>query len=154
MRLAVIDSSNSGLDASLGYDGGEIVLEGLSSNRTRRYVHGPGVDEPLVAYLVTTTGTSRTWLHADERGSIVEATPDSGIANTAVGRYDEYGVGNGVTRFHYSGIAIAYDAKGNPASDGLRGFGYGNESRLVSASGAGNRRRRAGNKQALPTRPC
>jgi len=43
----------------------------------RRYVHGPGVDEPLVWY--EGTGTSdRRWLHADERGSIVAASNASG----------------------------------------------------------------------------
>lgn len=103
MRLAVIDSTNSSLDAQLGYDGQEIVIEGLSSNRTRRYVHGPGVDEPLVAYLVTSTGTSRTWLHADERGSTIRASDDKGAAGGGIGRYDEYGVGTGVTRFQYTG---------------------------------------------------
>ncbi len=36
----------------------------------RRYVHGPGTDEPLVWY--EGSGTSdRRFLHADERGSIV-----------------------------------------------------------------------------------
>jgi RHS repeat-associated protein len=103
MRLAVIDSSNAALDADLGYDGQEIVLEGLSSARTRRYVFGPGTDEPLVAYLVTTTGTTRSWLHADERGSTLRQTDDSGNPSTAVGRYDEYGAGLGVSRFQYTG---------------------------------------------------
>jgi len=78
MRLAVIDSTNSALDASLGYDGQDFVYEGLSAGRTRRYVRGPGVDEPLVAYLVTSTGTSRLWYQADERGSIVRNSNDSG----------------------------------------------------------------------------
>jgi RHS repeat-associated protein len=103
MRLAKIDSSKSALDADLGYDGQEIILEGLSSNRTRRYVFGPGIDEPLVAYLVTSTGTSRTWLQADERGSIVRLTDDTGTPNAAFGKYDEYGVGTGLSRFHYTG---------------------------------------------------
>ena len=43
----------------------------------RRYVHGPGVDEPLVWY--EGSGTSdRRFLHADERGSIVAVTNSSG----------------------------------------------------------------------------
>ncbi len=50
MRLAVIDSSNNSFDASLAYDGQDFILEGLSGGRTRRYVRGPGIDEPLVAY--------------------------------------------------------------------------------------------------------
>jgi RHS repeat-associated protein len=103
MRLAKIDSNNSALDADLGYDGQEIVLEGLSSSRTRRYVFGPGTDEPLVAYLVTSTGTTRSWLQADERGSTLRQTDDSGNPSSAVGRYDEYGAGLGVSRFQYTG---------------------------------------------------
>jgi RHS repeat-associated protein len=101
MRLAVIDSSNSALDASLGYDGQDFVYEGLSGNRTRRYVRGPRVDEPLVAYLVTPTGTSRNWYQADERGSIVRQSNDSGTPG-AIGKYDEYGVG-GLGRIRYAG---------------------------------------------------
>ncbi|HEV2078763.1 MAG TPA: hypothetical protein VGR19_02535 [Allosphingosinicella sp.] len=47
----------------------------MSARRTaaplppRRYVHGPGVDEPLVTYEGFGT-TNRRSLHADERGSI------------------------------------------------------------------------------------
>jgi RHS repeat-associated protein len=93
MRLAVIDSSNAAFDVDFGYDGMEMVLEGLSSSRTRRYVYGPGGDEPLVGYLVTSTGTSRLWYQADERGS---------ITRLGTGKYDEYGVG-GTSRFRYTG---------------------------------------------------
>ena len=102
MRLAVIDSSNTGLDAQLGYDGQEIVFEGLSDSRTRRYVFGPGTDEPLVAYLTNSSGTSRIWYQADERGSNVRLSNDSGVAG-GIGKYDEYGVGPGVSRFQYTG---------------------------------------------------
>jgi hypothetical protein len=87
MRLAVIDSSNPQLDAALGYDGQEIVLEALSNSRTRRYVHGPGTDEPLVAYLVTPTGTSRSRYSADERGSTLRQTNDAGAPRAGPGRY-------------------------------------------------------------------
>ncbi|HLL30427.1 MAG TPA: RHS repeat-associated core domain-containing protein [Allosphingosinicella sp.] len=101
MRLAVIDSTNSALDVRFGYDGQEMVYEGLSDNRTRRYVHGPGTDEPLVGYLVTPTGTSRLWYHGDERGSIVSLSNDSGTPG-GIGKFDEYGIG-GTSRFRYTG---------------------------------------------------
>ena len=58
------------------YDGQQRVSE--YSNFTagtllRRYVYGPGDDEPLVWY--EGSGTSdRRWLHADERGSVVAVT--------------------------------------------------------------------------------
>jgi len=101
MRLAVIDSTNSALDVQFGYDGQEMVYEGLSDNRTRRYVHGPGTDEPLVGYLVTSTGTSRLWYHGDERGSIVSLSNDAGTPG-GIGKFDEYGIG-GTSRFRYTG---------------------------------------------------
>jgi hypothetical protein len=70
------------------YDGAELIME-LDSNGTqvlRRYVHGPGIDEPLVWYEGSGTA-DRRWLHADERGSIV------GAFNSAAGGvgYDAYG---------------------------------------------------------------
>jgi RHS repeat-associated protein len=104
MRLANIDSSVAGFDAQLGYDGQEIVYEGFSNSRTRRYVFGPGIDEPLMAYLTTSTGTSRTWYHADERGTIVAQSNDAGSPTAAVG-YDEYGNGpaSSAGRFKYTG---------------------------------------------------
>jgi RHS repeat-associated protein len=102
MRLAAIDSTNSGFDVEFGYDGQEMVLESLSGGRTRRYVHGPGVDESLVGYLTTPgVGTSRVWYQADERGSIVRHSNDSGTPG-AIGKYDEYGAG-GTGRFRYTG---------------------------------------------------
>jgi RHS repeat-associated protein len=101
MRLAVIDSSNNSFDASLAYDGQDFILEGLSGGRARRYVRGPGVDEPLVAYLVTPAGTSRLWYQADERGSIVRHSNDAGTPGQ-IGKYDEYGVG-GTGRIRYAG---------------------------------------------------
>jgi YD repeat-containing protein len=80
MRLAVIDSDVSGFDVAFGYDGQEMVYEALSDSRTRRYVHGPGTDEPLVGYLITATGTSRLWYQADERGSMIAMSGDSDAA--------------------------------------------------------------------------
>ena len=52
-----------------------------------RFVFGPGIDEPLVEYSGTGL-TTKIYLHADERGSIIAGTNDSGNA-TAIGRYDE-----------------------------------------------------------------
>ena len=80
-----------GGDEQRVYDGGALIME-LDMNGTqllRRYVHGPGIDEPLVWY--EGAGTSdRRWLHADERGSIVGAFDSSGGGIGYVA-YDEYG---------------------------------------------------------------
>ena len=73
------------------YDGPNIVAEwDGQDNLLRRYVHGPGIDEPLVRYEGAGTST-RIWLHADERGSIVSHSDGSG-AVTQVNRYDADGV--------------------------------------------------------------
>lgn len=71
----------------------------------RRYVHGPGADEPVIWY--EGSGTSqRRYLHADERGSVIAVTNASGgliFANT----YDEYGLpgATNLGRFQYTGQA-------------------------------------------------
>jgi len=86
------------------YDGTTLIAEyGSTGALLRRFVHGPGIDEPLVWYEGPGL-TVRRFLHADERGSIV-AISDS--AGTVIGtnRYDEYGVPQGAVagRFHYTG---------------------------------------------------
>lgn len=84
------------------YDGGDLTGEyNAAGARVKRYVHGPGVDEPLVEY---DANGNRRWLHADERGSVVAIT-DASSASIATNRYDEYGVpasGN-IGRFGYTG---------------------------------------------------
>jgi RHS repeat-associated protein len=86
------------------YDGATLIAEYDSGNSLlRRFVHGPGVDEPLVAY--EGTGTSnRSFYHADERGSIVATSNSSGTV-LGVNTYDEYGIpGSGNSgRFQYTG---------------------------------------------------
>ncbi|NJS13657.1 MAG: hypothetical protein HC788_02370 [Sphingopyxis sp.] len=71
----------------------------------RRYVHGPGDDEPLIWYEGSGLA-DRRWLHADERGSVIAL---SGPTGTAIGinRYDEYGIPSvsNVGRFQYTGQA-------------------------------------------------
>ncbi|MFL9841158.1 RHS repeat-associated core domain-containing protein [Sphingomonas sp. ST-64] len=86
------------------YDGGNIVAEYNTSNTLQaRHVFGPGADEVLVSY---DASGNRSWLIADERGSIVAKTNGSGAA-TAIMAYDEYGIpdGDDVGRFRYTGQA-------------------------------------------------
>ena len=85
------------------YDAEDLIAEYSGSTVLRRYVHGPGIDDPLVQYDGTGTG-SRTFLIADERGSIIARTNSSG-SRTYVNRYDEYGMpesGN-MGLFQYTG---------------------------------------------------
>jgi len=50
------------------YDGAAIIAAyNASGVMQHRWVHGPGMDEPLVRYDGSAM-TNRTWLHADERG--------------------------------------------------------------------------------------
>lgn len=86
------------------YDGPDMIAEYDGSNALqRRYVHGPGADEPIVWYEGSGTG-DRRFLHADERGSVVAVSNSSG-AVTNVNTYDEYGRPGAanVGRFQYTG---------------------------------------------------
>jgi RHS repeat-associated protein len=83
-----------GLNAITEYDGGNAVL--------RRFVFDDD-GQPIVWYEGSST-TSRRFLSADERGSIVSATDASG-ALVGINRYDEYGIpqGSNIGRFGYTG---------------------------------------------------
>ncbi|MBX9815872.1 MAG: RHS repeat-associated core domain-containing protein [Sphingomonas sp.] len=87
----------------LDYVGVNLTTEVVNGGITRRHVHGPGVDEPILSY--EGAGTSdRRWLHADERGSIVAVSDGAGNA-MVINSYDEYGIpgaGN-QGRFQYTG---------------------------------------------------
>lgn len=78
-------------------------IDDATGTLVRRYVYGPGVDEPLVWYEGAGLA-DRRYLHADERGSIVAVTDGAGNA-LAVNSYDEFGIpapGN-LGRFQYTG---------------------------------------------------
>ncbi|HEY7811308.1 MAG TPA: RHS repeat-associated core domain-containing protein [Allosphingosinicella sp.] len=86
------------------YDGDELVVEyDGSGTLTRRYVHGAGVDDPLVWYEGASL-TAPRFLHTDHQGSVTGiATASGGLLN--INRYDEYGIaaaGN-LGRFGYTG---------------------------------------------------
>jgi RHS repeat-associated protein len=86
------------------YDGTDLIQERSPSNGlARRYVHGPGTDEPLVWYEGAGT-TDRRWLHADERGSIIAVSNSVGSV-IAINSYDEYGIPASTNqgRFQYTG---------------------------------------------------
>ncbi len=94
----------AGVTSNLLYDGQDLLAEyDGSGNLLRRYVHGPGIDEPLVWYEGTGT-TQKTWLYGDHLGSIV-ATADGSGTSTAVYSYGPWGEPNVATgvRFRYTG---------------------------------------------------
>lgn len=91
-------------DTRFAWDGNDLAIElDPGGNVLRRYVHGPGMDEPLVWYEGSGTG-DRRWLHADERGSVLAVSDSSGSA-IATYSFDEYGVpgGGSAGRFGYTG---------------------------------------------------
>jgi len=82
----------------------DMIAEYNGANQMmRRYVHGPGVDNPLVWYEGGGTG-DRRYLHTDERGSVTAVSNGSG-ALLGINSYDEYGIpgGAGLGRFRYTG---------------------------------------------------
>ncbi|MDZ4155928.1 MAG: RHS repeat-associated core domain-containing protein, partial [Methylococcales bacterium] len=94
----------AGVITNLNYDGSDLVAEYNSTGALlRRYVHGPGVDEPLVWYEGAVT-TAKTWLYSDHQGSIV-ATANTAGTSTATYSYGPYGEPNATTgvRFRYTG---------------------------------------------------
>jgi len=98
--------NTAGADTRFSWSGSQMISEyGTAFVINRRYVPGPGTDEPVVWY--EGSGTSdRRWLHADERGSVVAVSDGSGNA-IAVNRYDEYGIpaSTNIGRFQYTGQA-------------------------------------------------
>lgn len=87
-----------------GFDGlDQVTYHDETGVLWRRYVHGPGTDEPLVQYQ-DQGAVTRRFLAADERGSIIAMSDDAGNAVT-INRYDEYGVGQSgnAGNFQYTG---------------------------------------------------
>jgi RHS repeat-associated protein len=115
--LRLYQTVGGGVTTRFLYDGGQIIGEYDGSNvLQRRYVPGPGGDEPVTWYEGSVL-TNRRWFHADERGSVVAVTDGTGALFARL-RYDEYGIpqatnaaGTGVTaisargRFGYTGQA-------------------------------------------------
>ena len=94
----------AGVTQNKAYDGVDLVAEyDAAGTLQRRWVHGPGVDEPLVAYEGASTA-NKNWLYADHLGSVV-ATADATGTNTAVYTYGPYGEPNTTAgqRFRYTG---------------------------------------------------
>jgi RHS repeat-associated protein len=105
LRLYQLSGGSPGTQR-FAYDGQNLIAEYDGSHAMlRRYVHGPGTDEPLVWYEGSGT-TDRRFLHADERGSIVAVTNSSGSA-LSINAYDEYGKpgSSNAGRFQYTGQA-------------------------------------------------
>ncbi|AOZ04638.1 RHS repeat-associated core domain-containing protein [Cupriavidus malaysiensis] len=94
----------NGTATTLLYNGRELAAEYDAAGAVaRRYVFGPGIDEPLVQYEGPGTA-SKCWLYADHQGSIVAQTNRSG-ATTSSQAYGPFGETEGMpaSRFGYTG---------------------------------------------------
>jgi RHS repeat-associated protein len=90
------------------YAGDELIAElNASGSILRRYVHGPGTDDPVIWFEgpgTYATASTRRFLHRDERGSVIAITNSSGSVLQR-NKYDEWGTpdtGN-LGRFQYTG---------------------------------------------------
>ena len=117
-RLAQIASTTANTNfSSLGDGMISEERDGYAGNIIlRRYVYGPGVDEPLVWYEGAGTSDKR-YLHADERGSIIAVTNSAGTV-LGINTYDEYGKGaaTNIGRFQYTGQLRASEFPALPTS--------------------------------------
>jgi RHS repeat-associated protein len=85
------------------YDGDRLVAEYSDTGTLlRRYAHGPGIDEPIVWYEGSGL-TTRNFLHADERGSVIASSDNAGAGTLY--RYGPYGEPHAWSgsRFRYTG---------------------------------------------------
>jgi len=77
----------------------------------RRYVHGPGTDDPVVWYEGADL-TARNYLHADERGSVIAQSDNSGAATIyTYGPYGEPVPSWTGSRFRYTGRTTIPEAQ-------------------------------------------
>ena len=97
---------SSGVTTRFLNDGDRLVAEyNGSGTLLRRYVHGTGVDEPVLWYEGASLSTRRG-LMANHQGSII-AVADVNGASLQINAYDAYGVPNpaNMGRFQYTGQA-------------------------------------------------
>lgn len=88
------------------HDGDQLTLEyDGAGNVLRRYVHGPGDDDPLLWYEGAGL-TDRRSLQVDAQGSVISVADANGNA-IEVNSYDEYGLpaASNIGRFQYTGQA-------------------------------------------------
>jgi RHS repeat-associated protein len=105
---------NSETATDYRYDGQALIAEHAAgpSAQTRRYVHGAGVDNPLVQYSRQLDGSYvRTWFTSDFKGSIVATTNDAAITQ-AVYSYGDFGEPTpGGPNFRYTGQWLDPDSE-------------------------------------------
>ncbi|WP_175874370.1 RHS repeat-associated core domain-containing protein [Burkholderia sp. BCC0397] len=100
----LIRTTIDGAETTLLYDGQALAAEyDKAGALVRRYVFGPGTDEPLVQYEGAGTA-SKSWMYANQQGSVVALANSSG-ATTSSQAYGPFGETDGTlaSRFGYTG---------------------------------------------------
>ena len=100
-------TDGAGVQTHFLYDGDRMIAEyNGSGTLLKRYVHGPGADEPVAVYYGAGLGlANRRYMLPDERGSIVGLVDADG-STAARTRYDAWGIpGANEGRFQYTGQA-------------------------------------------------
>jgi RHS repeat-associated protein len=101
-------TTTGGVTRDFLYDGDALVAEYEGSTLVRRYVHGAGVDEPLVWYQGSGL-TDRRWLIADHQGTIIAHQDGAGATQRYTygpyGEPDAWGAQGTLARFRYTGQA-------------------------------------------------
>ncbi|HYD38680.1 MAG TPA: RHS repeat-associated core domain-containing protein, partial [Allosphingosinicella sp.] len=106
-RLAQLSGGAAGTTHFL-YDGNDLIAEYSGSGTLlRRYVHGPGADEPVAVYEGAALGVAgRRYTLPDERGSIIGLVNANGTPSV-INTYDSWGIPGAANagRFQYTGQA-------------------------------------------------
>jgi len=112
LRNYAVTVNGTGSVTSFLYDGDRLSGEyDGSGNLLRRYIHGPGTDEPLVWLEGPMASATVNYLHADHQGSIIAWSTSSGaVTTTAYGAYGEPQSWSG-SRFSYTGQIMLPELK-------------------------------------------
>ena len=98
--------SSEGNNTEFLYHGDKLVAEyGNDNSLLRRYVHGSGIDEPLIWFEGSGTAESNTrFLYSDHQGSVI-AVSDATGTHTHINSFDAFGIAqdNIMGRFSYTG---------------------------------------------------
>jgi len=92
------------------YDGAEVIADTNTSNVVqRRYIYGPGADEPVAMYAGSGTSVNiRRFYMADPQGSVIGITDASGVLQdshsySAFGMPDDWGTDTTGNPLRYTG---------------------------------------------------
>jgi RHS repeat-associated protein len=103
---AVTGGSYAGTTYFLDSGDDEIAeYDSTGNNLQRRFVPGPGVDQPIAMIDYTVSGSPKTFFHQDKTGSIIAMSDVNGNLTEGPYTYDAYGNGAPYTGepFKYSG---------------------------------------------------